>query len=318
MTSEELVGLVIFMNSQKQLIQTRKIRIFQRENLVDKMKFLIPLVYQGEDLTPYQVTLQYVDTSGTVHMEFLKRATINPEESEEPEYDDYEDKAGNKTHMVYILDVNSKLTLYPGDITLKLSMNYVDYEGQTVASTNNEPAPDPEPRYHILNTGETIISILPIADYYSIVPDEKWSKLDTKIAELDARQKEIEATAEIYDSSKADSIELHVDKFNQCIRLTSHGEPIGEEIDLNSLGEELSDWTSEGLVRVITDEDEPTPEPTEEYADNIVLVVDENTKAIYLTHRNKKIGTPIYLADLGIAVSDADSQGLIKVITDED
>ena len=320
MTSEELVGLVIFMNSQKQLIQTRKIRIYQRENLVDKMKFLIPLNYQGEDLTPYQVTLQYVDTSGTVHYETLKRATIDPEESEEPEYDDYEDKAGNKTHMVYILDVNSKLTLYPGDITLKLSMNYVDYEGQTVASSNDEPAPDPEPRYHILNTGETIVSILPVADYYSIVPDEVWNKFDTELAKLDAKQKEIEATAEIYDREKADGIEIFIDKYNQCIRLTSHGEQVGEAIDLNDLGEAVSDWTESGLVRVITDEEDPEPGPTPsgDYANDIALVVNENTKAIYLLSNGKMIGTPIYLENLGTAISDATEEGLIKVITDDD
>ena len=303
------------MNYQKQLIQTRRIRIYQRESLVDKLKILIPLVYQDISLEPYKVTLQYIDIEGTIHSETLIRKTDN-----EGGYDDYEDKAGNKTHMVYILDVNSKLTRYTGELTLKLTLDYVDYESQTASDSDDESAPDPEPIHHVLNTGETKVTVLPVADYYSIVPDESLSLINQKIAELDAKQKEIEATAEIYDSSKADGIEIYIDKFNQCIRLTSHGEQVGEAIDLNDLGEAVSDWTQSGLVRVVTDEDEPEPGPTPsgDYANDIALVVNETTKAIYLLSDGKMIGTPIYLENLGTAIADATEEGLIKVITDDD
>lgn len=320
MTSEELVGLVILMKQDKSLVQTRRIRIFQRESLIDKVKFLIPLSYQGEDLNPYQVTLNYLDTGGTVHMEKLQRKMKpknNPEDPEEP--DNYIDKADNETHMVYLFDVDSKFTRYAGDFTLKLTLDYINYEGQTISEDGND-APEPEPVHYVLNSGETKVSVLPVADYYSIVPDESLAMINQKIAELDARQREIEATAEIYDQSKADSIELHIDKTSQCIRLTSHGEPIGEDIDLNTLGIELAAWTESGLVKVITDEEEPEPEPepSDNYANDIVLVINEHTKAIYLTHNGRIIGTPIDLNDLGIALGDWTTEGLVKVITDED
>lgn len=318
MTKEELTGLVILLTQEKSLIQTRRIRIYQRESLVDKLKILVPLVYQDISLEPYKVTLQYIDVEGTIRSEALIRKTDN-----EGGYDDYEDKAGNKTHMVYILDVNSKLTRYTGELTLKLTLDYVDYESQTASDSDDESAPDPEPIHHVLNTGETKVTVLPVADYYSIVPDESLSLINQKIAELDAKQKEIEATAEIYDREKADNIELHISKTNQCIRLTSHGIPIGDDIDLNTLGVELSSWTESGLVKVITDEDEPEPvppepKPSEKYADDIVLVINENTKAIYLTSNGRIIGTPIDLNDLGIALGDWTTEGLVKVITDED
>lgn len=312
MTKNELYGMVILLKSDKSLIQTKKISIFQRENLVDRLNFLIPFQYEGMDIEPFNATLQYLDVSGTVHAEKLVRLSDG-----QGGYEDYEDADGNKTHMIYRLDVDSKLTLLAGDITIKLTMDYIDYAGQTTSDSDDEEAPEPTPVHHVFNSDSTIITVKPIADYYSIVPDESLSLINQKIAELDARQKEIEATAEIYDQEKADSIELHVDPYNQCIRLMSHGKPIGEEIDLNTLGDEISDWQEAGLVKVITDEDEPGPTPSEEYANDIVLVVDEHTRAIYLLSNGKKIGNPIYLEDLGNAVADATQAGLIKVITDD-
>lgn len=315
MQKTDLYGQVILLKSDKALIQTKRISIFQRESLVDKIFFLIPLVYENMDMEPFNVTLQYIDVGGTVHAEKLNRLSDG-----QGGYEDYEDADGNRTHMIYTVDVTSKLTLLSGDITIKLTMDYIDYEGQTTSNSDDEEAPEPTPVHHVFNSDTTILTVKAVADYYSVVPDESLSYINQKIAELDAKQKEIEATAEIYDKEKADGIELHIDRYNQCLRLTSHGKPVGDEIDLNTLGTEISDWTTAGLVKVITDEDEPEPgpEPSDEYANNIVLVVDESTRAIYLTHNNKKIGTPIYLDDLGVAISDSTMEGLIKVITDDD
>lgn len=316
MTKTDLKGLVIYMNDMKDLIQTKKIKICQRENLSDKMFFLIPLTYNYEDMEKYIVLLVYQCPDKTARSVKLSRLSNG-----QGGYENYEDVNGNETHMIYHLDVSSDITTLAGDVTLSLSMQYTDYEGQTSSDSDDQESPEPgDGTVHVINTEETIVHIMPIKDYYAVLDDERLSVLNRDIARLEAAQEQLNNTAAVYDRDKADSLELHVDPYNQCIRLTSHGKPIGEEIDLNRLGTEISDWNEEGLVRVITDEDapEPGPIPTDEYADNIVLVVDESTKAIYLTHKGHKIGTPIYLEDLGIAVSDADSQGLIKVITDDD
>lgn len=315
MQKADLKGMVILLKGDKSLIQTRKIRICQRENMVDKLHFLIPLVYEDLDMTPFTITMVYVCQDGTVMAEVLNRMSDG-----KGGYEDYEDADGNPTHMIYELPVTSVLTQFAGDITIKLTMDYMDNISQTSSNSDDEEAPDPEPTHYVFNTDTTIISVLANVDYYSTVSDASMSIINQKIADLQAAQKQLSDTADVYNKSKADSIEMHIDKYSQCIRLMSNGRPIGDEIDLSALGDAVSDWQSDGLVRVITDEDEPSPTPTpsDEYANDIVLVVDQSTRAIYLLSNGKKIGSPIYLEDLGTAIADATEEGLIKVITDDD
>lgn len=315
MQKTDLKGMVILLKTDKSLIQTRKIRICQRENMIDKLHFLVPLIYEDLDMTPFTITMVYVCPDGTVLAETLKRMSDSL-----GNYIDYEDADGNPTHMIYELPVSSSFTQFSGDITVKLTMDHIDQAAQTSSGSDDEEAPDPEPVHYVFNSDSTIIHVLANADYYSAVSDASMSIINQKIADLEAKQKALEQTANIYDQTKGDSIELHIDKYSQCIRLLSHGRPIGKEIDLNELGDAVSDWQEAGLVRVITDEDEPEPAPvpSEEYANDIVLVVDEQTRAIYLLSNGKKIGNPIYLEDLGTAISDATEAGLIKVVTDDD
>ena len=317
MTKNDLKGYVLLFKGDKSLLATRKIRIFQRENMADKLKILIPLTYEDLDLEPFIVTLQYLDQGGTVYSENLTRLSDG-----QGGYEDYEDADGNRTHMIYMLDVSSKLTYQSGDITVKITMDYVDQEAQTSSSSDDEEAPDPEPIHHVINSDSAILTVLPIADYYSVVPDSSLSYINNKIAELDAKQKALEETANTYMASKADNLVLHVDQYGQSLYLTSNGHKVGDEIDLNTLGEELSTWTQSGLVKVITEDDDPEPSPeptpTSEKADDIVLVINQNTKAIYLLSDGHRIGNPIYLDSLGDALTEYNPDGLVKVITDDD
>ena len=314
MTKEELKGLVIYMNEMKSLIQTKRIRICQREKLVDKMFFLIPKMYNYENLENYTILLLYRGSDLTTKSSILERLSDG-----QGGYEDYEDANGNKEYMIYHVNIDCDITRQAGDVTLSLSLQYVDYEAQTTSNDDNlESAETGEPIQHVINTDTTIINVLPITDYYAIIPDDRLSFINQSIEKLDAQQKELEATANIIKETKADGIEMYVDQYRQCLRLTSNGKPVGNEIDLSALGDEISEWSQNGLVKVITeDEPEPGPTPSDEYANDIVLVINEQTQAIYLTHNGHIVGTPIDLSDLGEALADWNEEGLVKVITDD-
>ena len=238
MTKQELVGMVILMDSQKMLIQTKRIRIYQRENMVEKLHFL------PYSLEPFSVTMMNLRQEGTVMAEKLERLSDG-----QGGYDNYCDADGNPTHMVYCLPVSSQITQFSGDITVKLTLDYIDQEAQTSSDNDNDSAPEPTPIHYVLNTDDTVIPVLALADYYSVVPEESLSIINQKIAELDQKQKELEATAEIYDAEKADNLKL--DQEEGTLYLTSHDKQVGDKIDLNDLGDGVSQFTDEGLVSVV-------------------------------------------------------------------
>lgn len=240
MTKDDLKGLVILMKNDKTLLQTKKIRIHQRENLVDKLYFLIPKDYQDQKLENYNVTLLYIGQDGTVMMEILEKKD-----------EDYTSSNGEETHMIYCLPVDSNLTKFAGDITLHLSLDYVDYAGQTESSSDDEESEDPEQIHYVLNTDETVITVLPIKDYYSVVPDSSLAEINNKIAELDAQTKTLQEAATAISVEKADDIELSTSDGSGKLYLKSNGKLIGTPIDLEDLGDALVDDNPDGLVTVV-------------------------------------------------------------------
>lgn len=236
MTQDQLKGLVILLTEKKGLLQTRRIRVHQRESLVDKLNFLIPISYEDYDLTSFNVMMEYIAPDLNVYSEVLKR---NPE--------DYEDKDGNKTHMIYGLDVNSKLTKLSGDVRILLSLTHMDYE-----AASDDPDAELIPKAQVLKSDETILTVLPLRDYYSSVNDESLSTIDRKMLELDQKIQELnETAAQIAEASVVDDIALDLDE--KSIYLTSGGNKVGTEIGLNDLGEAIVDVVDDGLINVITE-----------------------------------------------------------------
>lgn len=95
----------IIMDKYKNLITTVRTTLFQQESLVDKIQFLIPPVYNGNDLSEYIATLKYVDPNGNFHSESL---TLDAEL-----YKDY---------LRYELPVTTKLTQVAGNVALRLTL----------------------------------------------------------------------------------------------------------------------------------------------------------------------------------------------------
>ena len=64
---------IIIMNKDKSLTITSKTKIYRKENMVDKMKFLFPEKYQDLVLSECIATLKYMDVHNVPHAEILKK-----------------------------------------------------------------------------------------------------------------------------------------------------------------------------------------------------------------------------------------------------
>lgn len=274
MTNKQMKGLVVLMKNNKSLLQVKRIRIYQRENLVDKVSFLIPLEYEwinatdsGFDMTNFTVILNYLDGAGTVHTEILERYGHYDPVSERYIYEDYQkDENTDPTHMIYRLPVTTKITNLIGDVTMNLKLQYADYTAQT-----EDPATEPVPLLYQMATGDTTISVLPVVDYYSIISSDTLSEIVQQIDILKARANSLEDRADAQEDDLSETKENMVNDVvlneDRLILKNSKDEQVGNEIHMNDLGDSLAEYTQEGLVKVITDEEEDP---------NVVIIDDED------------------------------------------
>ena len=209
----------LLLKNDKDLVATNRCTIHQREKLVDKFKFLIPKTYDDLDLTVFTVQLQYLDQGNEAQNEILVRDEAN---------EDRED------YMNYILPVDTNFTRFAGDIQLRLVLSKVDIEAG---------------KEYCLESGESIVTISPLSDYYAFVSDKLLDPITQKINELDARMQAADKLAETYDTTKADNIKL--DAETSELYLTAHGKAIGDKIAINDLGDAIADDTEDGLIKVI-------------------------------------------------------------------
>lgn len=191
----------IVMRDDKSLRITEKATLYQREKSIDKIQFLIPKTYEGTDISGFTATLKYVDQGNVAHMEVL---TLT-EDEEYPEY------------SKYILPVDTNMNQFSGDIKLRITLSKIDLDSRT---------------QYVLHTGEVIITILPLEDYYAFVTDESLEKIDQIIGAIDTKIEALKKIAEIYDEEKADNI---VRQKDGKIQLTSNGVLIGNSVSINGI-----------------------------------------------------------------------------------
>lgn len=186
----------IVMNKDKSLQATKTTTIYQRENLVDKIQFLFPQQYDEFDFTTCTATLKYVDQANIPHAEILQQ-----------------DKELYKDRVRFLLPINTDLTKYSGDVTIRITCSKIDMENQ---------------KQYVLHTGEIVISVSPLKDYYSFVPDESLEFVDQLVGNLEAKIEATEKIAEIYDNEKADNLSYVDSK----LQLTANGKKIGDAITI--------------------------------------------------------------------------------------
>lgn len=189
------------MNDDKSLTATVVTTLYQREKLADKIQILIPPNYGELDLSEFTATLKYVDQANVPHAEILKK-----------------DAELYKEHIRYVLPVDTELTQYAGDITIRLTFTKTDMEARKV---------------FVVHTGELVIKISPLKDYYSFVPDESLEFVDQIVSDLQNKISALDKIADIYDKTKADNIQI---KNGKTLQLLSNHTTIGDEVTVFSEG----------------------------------------------------------------------------------
>lgn len=196
----------ILMKDDKSLVATNKVAIHQREKLVDKMQFLLPVVYEDIVIQECIIILKYVDQGNIAHAETL---TIDDELY--------------KGKISCLLPIDTNLTKFAGDVTLYLSCIRINSEDKL--------------QEEVLHSGEITITISPLSDYFTFVSDSSLQAIDQAMAKLEAMNKGLSALVDAQDYTKADNITKSIDGTNIKIQLTSHNSPIGEAITIGDTGE---------------------------------------------------------------------------------
>ena len=185
------------MNDDKSLTATVVTTLYQREKLADKIQILIPQKYGELDLSEFTATLKYVDQANVPHVEVLEK-----------------DEELYKEHIRYVFPVNTELTQYAGDITIRITLTKANMETKNI---------------YVLHTGEHVIKISPLKDYYSFVPDKSLEFVDQMVLELKNKIEAMDKIADTYNKTKADNIQV---KDGNKVQLLSNHIPIGDEISV--------------------------------------------------------------------------------------
>ena len=218
----------ILVTNDNELFVTQKQRIMQRSNLMNNLHILVYPIYstgtEEYDMTQFTANMEYVlPVSKKYKSEIL---TLSEER--------YETESG-EFMLEYLVPFDTGLTSEAGDIEIQLTFVKVDMDEEGQGTQ------------YVRKTNICVVKILPISAWSDIVPDEGLTAIDQRIVATQTQINELVDIADNLDMTKADNMKLT----NTTLRLTANGEDIGDGIDLNELGDVLTDATTEGLVKVV-------------------------------------------------------------------
>ena len=219
----------ILVTNDNELRVTVKERIMQRIKLVDSFHFLIDQLYKDNiDMSEFTVTMEYVLP---VSKKYVTETLVLALDEEEKPALYMENK------LEYKLKFDTNLTAEAGNIELQLTFTKteLDEEGNSTQ--------------YVRKTSPCNITIVPITAWSDIIPDSALTVLDQKILKIDEQIQALAESAVLYTNDKADNIVLDTETHE--IYLTANGEPLGDRISIDELGDSLVETESDGLIQVI-------------------------------------------------------------------
>lgn len=195
---------VLLLNDDNTFSTTKRERIMERSNLVDNLWILVPQFYKEQDMSGFTVQMEYM-------LPCSKRYKTEILELSEDMYED---------HLKYTLPYSTKLTSEPGDIELQLTFAKADInaDGKSVQ--------------YVRKTSTAKITIVPIAAWSDIIPDEALSAIDQRLIKTDAQIRALEDYAIALGESQVDN--LSYDDAANTLQLLAGENAVGDKVKLKS------------------------------------------------------------------------------------
>lgn len=195
----------IIVENDNSLYGSCKKKILQREKLFNKLWFLVAPHYNGYDMSRCTVTMRYLLP---ISREFRTETLVLSDER-------------YKEYLKYTLPVDTNLTKEHGDIELNLTFTLLDFddEGNIVQ--------------RVRKTTNHVLTITPIPDWDSIVPDASLSALDQRILKQDAQIKRLANLADILGENQVDNLVYNA--VEDTLQLTANGIGVGEKVSVRDM-----------------------------------------------------------------------------------
>lgn len=223
----------ILVTDGHELRATQRERIMQRSSLVDKFHFLVPPNYDSLDMSATTVCMEYLTPASR---EYRSEILVASEEL-------------YKDHLEFIVPMDTKLTREPGDLEIQLTFTMVSMNAD---GTVNQ---------YVRKTSPTTITIVPIAAWADVIPDDALTALDQRLIALNAMANQL---ADI-NNALADSIPDDLVVENGKVYLSQNGEPMPTTAGVDILlprTPDTEDGSNDGLIEL--DSYEAAPDDDEE------------------------------------------------------
>lgn len=195
----------IIVGDDNSLYGSCKEKIIQREKLFNKIWFLVAPHYNGFDMSKCTVTLRYLLP---ISREFRTETLVLSE-------DRY------KEYLKYTLPIDTSLSKEHGNIEMNLTFTLLDAN-----ETGNIIQ-------HVRKTTNCIVTVTPIPDWDSLVPDSSLMAIDQRILKQDAQIKALENLANTLDSNKVDN--LVYDSNEDTLHLMAGEKVIGDKVSVKKM-----------------------------------------------------------------------------------
>lgn len=200
---------IIKVNDDNTLSAPVKQRIIQRSKLVDDMIFLVAPTYNGYDMADCTALLEYVKP---VSNEYKTEVLVKSEE-------------GYKEYLKYVLPVNTEFTKEAGSLRLQLSFIYVDIDA------------DGNQVQRVRKTSPTLkVEIIPVEEWFNVIPDEALSAVDQRILKQDAQLKMMADLVGTMSNNMVDDLKYNEE--DETLQLQSGGYGVGSKVSVRDMLED--------------------------------------------------------------------------------